>query len=71
MKLMVRPEEVRLNRGPGAMEARIEQKMFLGDAMTYLIDIHGQSVRAKSQQGEEFDVDERVYVDISGNRYFS
>jgi iron(III) transport system ATP-binding protein len=71
MKLMVRPEEVRLDRGQGTLEARIEQKMFLGDAMTYLIDIHGQLLRVKTQQVEEFDVDERVYVDISGNRYFS
>jgi iron(III) transport system ATP-binding protein len=71
MKLMVRPEEVRLNRGRGTLEARVEQKMFIGDAMTYLLDIHGQILRAKSQQGEEFDVDERIYVDISGNRYFS
>ena len=71
MRLMVRPEEVRLNRSKGTLEARIDQKMFLGDAMTYLIDIHGQLLRVKSQQAEEFDVDERVFVDLSGSRYFS
>ena len=71
MKLMVRPEEVRLNRSKGTLEARIDQKMFLGDAMTYLIDIHGQLLRVKTQQAEEFDVDERVYVDLSGSKYFS
>jgi iron(III) transport system ATP-binding protein len=71
MKLMVRPEEVRLDRGRGTLEAKIEQKMFLGDAVTYLVDIHGQLLRVKTQQAEEFEVDERVYVDVHGNRYFS
>ena len=71
MKLMVRPEEVRLNRSKGTLEARIDQKMFLGDAVTYLIDIHGQLLRVKTQQAEEFDVDEQVYVDLSGSKYFS
>jgi iron(III) transport system ATP-binding protein len=70
MKLMVRPEELRLNRGKGTLEARVEQKMFLGDAVTYLLNIHGQLLRAKSQQDEEYDVDERIYVDVSGDRYF-
>jgi iron(III) transport system ATP-binding protein len=71
MKLMVRPEEVLLKRDRGTLQARVEQKMFVGDALTYLIDIHGQLLRVKTQQTEEFDVEERVYVDISGNRYFS
>ncbi len=71
MKLMVRPEDLRLNRRQGTLEARIEQKMFLGDSMTYLLDIHGQILRAKCQQGEEFEVDEHIHVDVSGNRYFS
>ncbi|UCF96874.1 MAG: ABC transporter ATP-binding protein [Spirochaetaceae bacterium] len=71
VRLMVRPEEVQLNRREGALEARIEQKMFLGDAMVYLLNIHGQMLKAKSQQREEFDIDERIYVQISGDRYFS
>jgi iron(III) transport system ATP-binding protein len=71
MKLMVRPEEVRLSRGRGTLQARVEQKMFLGDSLTYLVDIHGQFLRVKTQQSEEFDVDERIFVDISGRRFFS
>jgi iron(III) transport system ATP-binding protein len=71
MKLMVRPEELRLHRGKGTLEARVEQKMFIGDAVTYLLNIHGQVLRAKSQQEEEYEVDERIYVDVSGDRYFT
>ncbi|MBN2552095.1 MAG: ABC transporter ATP-binding protein [Spirochaetales bacterium] len=70
MKLMVRPEEMRLSRAGGALEARVEQKMFLGDAVTYLLNIQGQILKAKSQQGEEFEVDERIYVELAGDRYF-
>ena len=71
MKLMVRPEEVQLNRSRGTLEAKVEQKMFLGDATVYLLNIHGQILKAKSQQREEFGIDETIYVDISGEQFFS
>lgn len=71
MKLMVRPEQVQINRSRGILEAKVEQKMFLGDATIYLLNIHGQNLKAKSQQREEFGIDETIYVDISGEQFFS
>ena len=70
MKLMVRPEAVQFGRRAGAMEAKVEQKMFLGDATVYLLRIHGQLLKAKSQQREEFRLEETVFVDIAGEHYF-
>jgi iron(III) transport system ATP-binding protein len=71
MKLMVRPEEVRLRLQGGALSATVEQKMFIGDSIIYLLNIHGQILKAKSQQKEEFSVDDTVSVDISGEHFFS
>jgi iron(III) transport system ATP-binding protein len=71
MKLMIRPEDVRLSRSRGTLKAEVEQKMFLGDATTYLLNIHGQVLKAKSQQREEYSVDDTIYVDISGEHFFS
>ncbi len=68
---MIRPEEVQLSYRKGTLEARVEQKMFLGDATVYFLNIYGQTLRAKSQQREEFEVGDRLYIDISGKHLTS
>lgn len=71
MMLMVRPEDVHLARKHGTLQATVEQKMFIGDAVLYILDIYGQSLRVKSNLKEEFSVSESIYININGEHFFA
>ena len=71
MRLMVRPEDVQLARKHGALQATVEQKMFIGDAVLYILDIYGQMLKVKSNLKEEFSISESIYTNITGEYFFA
>lgn len=70
LSLMVRPEEINLDPNSGQVAATIDKKMFLGEAIEYIVVFDGQSLRVKAEPHEDFALGETVYVTLRKCHFF-
>lgn len=69
--LMVRPEEITIGPEGGEVPGVVEQSMFLGDAVEYLVRVgRGVLVRVKSHQRRRFHVGEPVTLTFEASNFF-
>jgi hypothetical protein len=66
----VRPEEVAMSREIGQARATVDKKMFLGDAIEYVVLFDGQALRVSTAPSEDFAVGERVYLSFKKYHFF-
>jgi iron(III) transport system ATP-binding protein len=70
-RIMIRPEDVVLSREGGSVRAKVVQQMFIGDAVLYLLDLHGQRLEVKHKGAEEYSVGDEVSVTIKRAHLFA
>jgi iron(III) transport system ATP-binding protein len=68
--LMVRPEEIRLNEQPGA-GGKVDKRIFVGDAIEYIIMLGGVSVRARTETAIDISVGSSVALQFESYRIFT
>jgi len=69
--LMVRPEDIHIDKVRGDLPARIHQKLFLGDAILYVVDVGKTRLRVKTGAQENFEPEEPVYLTLEQAHFFS
>ncbi len=70
LSLVLRPEEVAVSRETGQVAATVDKKMFLGDAIEYIILLDGQALRVKTGPAEDFALGKRVYLTFEKCHFF-
>lgn len=70
LTMMVRPQDVALDPDQGQLPARVVQKMFVGDAIEYLLGTGDQVIRAKTGLREDYAVGSDLRVTISAGHFF-
>jgi ABC-type Fe3+/spermidine/putrescine transport system ATPase subunit len=68
--LMVRPEDVALTRQTGGLRGEIERRLFLGDAMEYLVRLGDRQLRVKTNQREAYRIGEQVGLLLENTCFF-
>ncbi len=68
--LMVRPEEIRLNEQPEA-RGKVDKRIFVGDAIEYIIMLGGVSVRARTETTIDLPVGTPVSLQFDSYRLFT
>jgi iron(III) transport system ATP-binding protein len=71
LSLMVRPEEIRLDRSAGQVAVTVERQMFLGDAIEYIVVFDEQALRVKTGPAKVLGVGEEVYLTLSNGHFFA
>ncbi len=69
--LMVRPEDIRMDRNQGDLQAMIQQKLFLGDAIVYVAEMGKTRIRIKTGSEEDFTPGDKVYLSLKQVHFFS
>ena len=64
MNLMVRPEDIHIDKVRGDLPATICQKLFLGDAILYMVDAGKTRLRVRTGAQENFEPKELVYLTL-------
>ena len=68
--LMVRPEDIRMDRNQGDLRAMVNQKLFLGDAIIYVVNAEKTQIRVKTGSDEHFAPGDRVYLTLKQAHFF-
>jgi iron(III) transport system ATP-binding protein len=68
--LMVRPEEIRLNEQPEA-KGKVDKRIFVGDAIEYIIMLGSVSVRARTETTIDLSVGTPVSLQFDSYRMFT
>jgi iron(III) transport system ATP-binding protein len=68
--LMVRPEEIRLNEQPEA-KGKVDKRIFVGDAIEYIIMLGSVSVRARTETTIDLSVGTPVSLQFDSYRLFT
>jgi iron(III) transport system ATP-binding protein len=69
--LMVRPEEIEMDRREGQITALVDKRMFLGDATEYIVLLGQQALRVKTEPKADFASNETVYLTITKYHFFA
>lgn len=69
--MMVRPQDITLQHAESPLPVDVRQRMFLGDAIDYVVALGAQSVRVRAGSHDEFMPGERVYMTISEGHFFA
>ncbi|MFC1817413.1 ABC transporter ATP-binding protein, partial [Thermodesulfobacteriota bacterium] len=68
--MMVRPENIRIDKVKGDLPATIHQRLFLGDAIVYVLDAGKTRLRVKTGAQENFAPQEPVYLTLEQAHFF-
>jgi iron(III) transport system ATP-binding protein len=68
--MMVRPQDISLDPGQGQITAQVAQKMFVGDATEYFVNVGGETVRVRGAPREDYAVGATVCLTISAGQFF-